>query len=243
MPRCQTRLAEMSGLPRETVTATQSRFHPRYGRSMGRELRAIDPDFPYHVISRGNNRGPIVFDAVDVELFIAELGRVATKYGWEVWSWCLMTNHFHVVARTPEGALSAGMQELNGNHSRRTNHRHGRNGHLVENRFFSVAVDSDAYAVTSNVYVVRNPVKAGLCKTPADWSACSYRATVGFEPAPRWLAVDAVLGLFGRDRDRAARAYRDYVHSGQVPVSDTIERLSRYEPRLPEAPARRLNAA
>jgi REP element-mobilizing transposase RayT len=210
---------------------------------MGRELRAIEPDFPYHVISRGNNSGPIVFDAVDVELFIAELGRVATKYDWEVWSWCLMTNHFHVVARTPEGALSLGMQELNGNHGRRTNHRHSRSGHLVENRFFSVAVDSDAYAVSSNIYVVRNPVKAGLCMTPADWSACSYRATVGLEPAPRWLAVDAVLGLFGKDRERAVRAYRDYVHSGQLPVSDTIEQLSRYEPPPPQAPPRRLRAA
>jgi REP element-mobilizing transposase RayT len=172
---------------------------------MGRELRAIDPDLPYHVISRGNNSGPIVFDAVDVEFFIAELGRVATKHDWEVWSWCVMTNHFHIVARTPEGALSLGMQELNGNHSRRTNHRHGRSGHLVENRFFSVAVNSDAYDVSSNVYVVRNPVKAGTPKTPANLSA---------------------------PRERAVRAYRDYVHSGQLPVSDTIEQLSRYEPPL-----------
>ena len=242
MPRCQTRFAEVSSLPRESVTATPGVFRPRYGRSMGRELRAIDPDFPYHVISRGNNSGPIVFDAVDVELFIAELGRVATKHDWEVWSWCLMTNHFHVVARTPEGALSLGMQELNGNHSRRTNHRHGRSGHLVENRFFSVAVDSDAYAVSSNIYVVRNPVKAGLCKTPGDWSACSYRATAGLEPAPRWLSVDAVLDLFGRDRERAVRAYRDYVHSGHLPVSDTIEKLSRFEPATRQ-PARRPKAA
>src|SRR5216683_4671394 len=122
------------------------------------------------------------------------------------------------------------MQELNGNHSRRTNHRHERSGHLVENRFFSVVVDSDAYAVSSIVYVVRNPVEAGLCETPADWPACSYRATVGLESAPRWLAVDAVLGLFGRDRERAVRAYRDNVHSGRLPVSDTIEAVARYEP-------------
>ena len=209
---------------------------------MGRELRVIDPHLPYHVITRGNNGGALVYDLVDIHLFVDELGRVATKHHWEVWAWCLMTTHFHIVARTPEGALSCGMQELNGNHSRRTNRRHDRSGHLVQNRFFSVAVDSDAYAVSSVVYVVRNPVKAGLCETPAAWPACSYRATAGLEPAPRWLAVDAVLALFGKDRERAVRAYCDYVHSGHLPVSDTIERLSRFEPASPR-PRPRLKAA
>ena len=206
---------------------------------MGREQRAIDPEIPYHVIAKGNNGGPLVYDLVDIDSFVAELGHVATKYRWEVWSWCLMTNHFHVVTRTLEGALSAGMQELNGNHSRRTNHRHDRSGHLFQNRFFSVAVDSDAYAVSSNIYVVRNPVEAGLCKTPADWPMCSYRATTGLDPAPAWLAVDAVLALFGPDRERAVSAYRDYVHSGHLPVSDTIEALSRFEPPIPVARDRR----
>jgi REP-associated tyrosine transposase len=200
---------------------------------MGRDLRDIDPSFPYHTVAKGNDGAPIVFDWIDVEYLVAELGRVATKYEWEVWSWCLMTNHFHVVVRSPEGALSLGMQELNGNHSRRTNHRHGRSGHLFQNRFFSCAVDSDAYAVSSNVYVVWNPVKAGLCKTPADWPACSYRATVGLEPAPPWLAVDAVLALFGRDKETAIRRYAEYVHSGRVLVSDTIEEVSRFEPAPP----------
>jgi putative transposase len=202
---------------------------------MGCELRVIDPDFPYHTVAKGNNGASIVFDGIDVASFVAELGRVARKYRWEVWSWCLMTNHFHVVTRTPDTALSAGMQELNGNHSRRTNHRHGRSGHLFQNRFFSVIVDSDAYAVSSNVYVVRNPVKAGLCKTPADWPACSYRATVGLDPAPPWLAADSVLALFGRDKKGAVRAYTSYVHSGHLPVSDTIEEVSRFEP-APERP-------
>jgi REP element-mobilizing transposase RayT len=207
---------------------------------MGRELRAIDPDLPYHVITRGNNGGPLVYDHHDVALFVDELGHVAKKYRWEVWAWCLMTNHFHLVARTAEGALSCGMQELNGNHSRRTNRRHGRTGHLVQNRFFSAAVDSDAYAVSSVVYVVRNPVKAGLCAAPAAWPASSYRATAGLEPAPGWLAVDTVLAMFGKDRKRAERSYRDYVHSGHLPVSDTIEKLSQFEPATQRP---RLNAA
>ena len=196
----------------------------------------IDPDYPYHVITKGNDDRPLVYDVRDRELFVLGLDQAATRHGWKVWSWCLMTNHFHLVVKTQESSLSRGMQELNGNHSRRVNRRHGRSGHLLRNRFFSAAVDSDAYAVSSNIYVVNNPVKAGLCTTPADWPWCSYRATVGLEQPPAWLAVDAVLGLFGRDRKKAIREYTDYVHSGHVPVSDTIERVSRFEP-APAEPA------
>ena len=203
---------------------------------MGRELRVIDPDFPYHVITKGNNDEALVYDARDAEHFVQGLGQVATRYDWEVWSWCLMTNHVHLVVRTRENSLSRGMRELNGNHSKRVNRRHGRSGHLLRNRFFSVAVDSDAYAVSSNIYVVKNPVKAGLCRTPAEWPWCSYRATVGLEQPPAWLAVGAVLGLFGRDRKKATREYMDYVHSGHLPVSDTIERVSRFEPAPPGPP-------
>jgi putative transposase len=199
---------------------------------MGRELRVFDPVLPYHAISRGNNGGPIVFDRLDVDLFVAELGRVAARYRLEVWAWCLMTNHFHVVFRAPEGGLSEAMQALNGNHGRRTNRRHGRTGHLVQNRFFSVALESDAHVVGAVVYVVRNPVTAGLAETAAGWPASSYRATAGLEPAPAWLAVSAVRALFGNDAERAVRAYRDIVHRGHLPVSDTIEAISRLEPAL-----------
>jgi len=194
---------------------------------MGRDPRVIDATFPYHVNSEGNNGGAIVFDWPDVENYMDELDRVATAYRWEVWSWCLMTTHHHLVVRAPEGAVSAGMQVLNGNHSRRTNRRHGWSGHLFENRFFSKVVDSDAYAVRANVYVVRNPVEAGVCETPADWLPCSYRATVGLDPAPPWLAVDALLALFGRDRERAVQHYIEYVHSGHGLVSDTIQATER----------------
>lgn len=220
-------------LPVDCVTAVPRPIRTRYRRHVGRDLRVIDPTFPYHLISRGNNGGQIVFDRLDVDLFVTELGRVATKHRFEVWAWCLMTNHYHLVLRAPYGGLSEGMQALNGNHGRRMNGRHGRTGHLVQNRYFSVPLEADAHAVTAVVYVVNNPVKAGLSQTAAEWPASSYRATAGLESAPAWLAVEAVRALFGRDSERAIRAYRDIVHRGHLPVSDTIEAISGLEPPAP----------
>jgi putative transposase len=192
----------------------------------------IDPDYPYHVVTTGNNGGRIVHDSIDCRMFRHDLDRAAEKYDWEVWAWCLMTNHFHLVVRTPTGGLSEGMQRLNGNNGRRMNRRHGRDGHLVRNRFFAKAIESEAHLDASVSYVARNPVKAGLCRTAASWPWSSYRATIGLEPAPRWLAVARVLQIFGADRNEAMRRYRDRVHSGHLPVSDTIEEVCREEPAV-----------
>jgi putative transposase len=197
---------------------------------VGRNRRAQDKETVFHVVTRGNNGERIVQDTLDREMFRAELHRVAVKYHWEVWAWCLMSNHFHLVVRTPQLGLSEGMQELNGNHARRMNRRHRRTGHLVQNRFFGIELETEAHAFAAVAYVARNPLKAGLCATAAAWPDSSYRATVGLEPAPPWLAVADVLELFGRDRRRAVAEYRDIVHSGHLPVSDTIEEVSRLEP-------------
>jgi REP element-mobilizing transposase RayT len=196
---------------------------------MGRGHRVIDADYLYHVGSRGNNGEAIVRDRGDCGAFLRDLDRVARKFDWEVWSWCLMTNHVHLVLRTPNGGLSQGMQQLNGNNGRRMNRRHGRRGHLVQNRFFAVPLESEAHMQAAIAYVARNPVKAGLCRTAAQWPYSSDRATVGLEPAPGWLVVSQVLALFGYDREHALTRYRDMVQSGHLPVSDTIEVVSRWE--------------
>jgi REP element-mobilizing transposase RayT len=197
---------------------------------MGHPLRSEDPAAVYHAISRGNNRGRIVWDHHDCASLTGELARVATKYGWEVLAWCLMTTHYHVVLRVPRGGLSAGFQQLNGNHARRTNRRYGRVGHLFENRFFSDVIAGAAHLVASVLYVARNPVRAGICSEAGMWADSSYRATAGLCDAPGWLALHEVLPLFGDERIEAQAQYARLVHYGHLPVSDTIERVMQVEP-------------
>ena len=188
---------------------------------MGRELRILDPDEIYHVTSRGNNRGLITFDRTDYACLQEQLAAAATKHRFEVFAWCLMPNHYHVVLRAPAGAISSGLQEINGNYARRTNRRHGRVGHLFQNRFYCGQITSDAHLISAILYVVRNPVTAGLCEHAGLWPDSSYRATVGLERAPRWLVVDQVLSLFGSSRESARAEFKRLVQSGQLLVSDT----------------------
>ena len=171
--------------------------------------------------SRGNNRGLITFDGTDRANLRGQLAAAATKHEWEIFAWCLMPNHYHVVLRAPEGAASSGFQELNGNHARRTNRRHGRVGHLFQNRFYCGELASEAHLISAILYVVRNPVTAGLCEHAGLWPDSSYRATVGLERAPRWLVVDQVLKLFGSTAESGRSEFARLVRSGQRLVSDT----------------------
>jgi REP element-mobilizing transposase RayT len=183
---------------------------------VGRDRRIIDPDSIYHVISCGSDRGPIAWDNHDFESLFRDLEKAAVRHAWEVFAWCAMTTHHHVVVRTPEGGFSQGFQLLNGNHARRTNRRHGREAHLFQNRPFALEVDSDAYLVAAILYVVRNPVEAGICTRASQWPYSSYRATVELAEPPPWLNVDALHELFG-----GAAEFARLVHNGHLPVSDT----------------------
>jgi len=77
------------------------------------------------------------------------------------------------------------------------NWRHGLEGHAFFRRFHSVLVESEAYLVDLTRYILLNPVRAGLCRTPGDWRWSSYRAMTGQEAKPAFLASDWLLEQFG----------------------------------------------
>ena len=79
---------------------------------MARPLRIQYPGAVYHVISRGNERKPIVRDDADREKRLDWLRRAVEMYGWQLHAFVLMTNHEHLFVETPQANLSAGMQYL-----------------------------------------------------------------------------------------------------------------------------------
>ena len=73
---------------------------------------------------RGNRRQDIVVDDLDRDTFFERIGLTVEKYGWQMLSSVLMTNHFHLFFRTPQPNLSRGMQFLLGGYVSWWNWRH-----------------------------------------------------------------------------------------------------------------------
>ena len=100
---------------------------------------------------------------------------VASGFEIELFSYVLMSNHYHLLLRTRRANLSRAMHWFAGTYTRRFNNRHGRSGHLFQGRFKSILVENDAYILQLSCYIHRNPLRAGLVKRLADYPWSSYR--------------------------------------------------------------------
>ncbi|MEH6570969.1 MAG: transposase [Halioglobus sp.] len=77
---------------------------------MARPLRIEFSGALYHVTSRGDGREDIFLDDSDREMFLGVLDQVYERFNWECHSYCLMSNHYHLLIETPEANLSQGMR-------------------------------------------------------------------------------------------------------------------------------------
>lgn len=186
----------------------------RKGRALPRPLRDQVEGGIYHLVSRGVRKLPIFTDDRDRERFLWLLDVTAERYGWQIHAYCLMTNHFHLLVTTPDPNVSAGMQYLNGRYCQWFNWRHSFEGHVVEKRFFSSLMKTDEQLLTVARYIVLNPVRAGMCRSAADWRWSSYSAmvkTLATVPRlSRWL-----LGLCHRELPKARERFAEFVRAGE----------------------------
>jgi REP-associated tyrosine transposase len=171
----------------------------------------------YHATVRGVDRQDIVRDDVDREIWVSLLARYVLECKAALHTWCLMTNHAHLLVQTPQPNIADLMQRLNSAYACRFNRRHGRVGHLYQDRYASILIVKESHLYEASRYVVLNPVRAGLCADPAEWRWSSYRATAGIVPPPPWLTTNGLLGHFGRGR------YAEFV--AEDPPAATLEGL------------------
>ncbi len=130
-----------------------------------------------HVMARGNARRDIVLDDGDRQQWTNVLERTVVARRWELFAFVLMSNHFHLLLRTPEANLSRGMHRmLSGFATWRVRcHRHS--GHLFQGRFRAQLIEDESYFWTVSRYLHLNPVRAKLVNHPRDWIGRATGAT------------------------------------------------------------------
>ncbi len=185
---------------------------------MARPPRLQVPDGIYHVTARGNERAAIVCNDTDRRAYVELLASTRERYGWRVLSYCLMSNHYHLLAQTPVPNLARGMRQLNGGYAQWFNRRYARVGHLFQGRYGARLVQADEHLLVVTRYIVMNPVSAGICRHPSAWRWSSHRATLGLDP-PGFLDIGALLAYFGPSREAARQQYRAYIEESDGELS------------------------
>ena len=144
---------------------------------MPRRARIVLQNVPVHIIQRGNNRQPCFFADEDYLRYLDWLAEYASKWGCQIHSYVLMTNHVHLLLSS-ERAEAGGllMKSLGQRYVQYVNRAYRRSGTLWEGRFRSCLVQEENYLLGCQRYIELNPVRANMVEHPAEYRWSSYRA-------------------------------------------------------------------
>ncbi len=147
---------------------------------MPRKPRFFIDNVPVHVVQRGHCRDAVFFDDQDYATYTHWLNDGAKRYQVSIHSFCLMTNHVHILL-TPKFAndLSRFMQFVGRQYVPYINFKYGKSGTLWEGRFKASLIDSESYLVNVMRYIELNPVRAAMVDSPAEYRWSSFKHNTG----------------------------------------------------------------
>lgn len=183
---------------------------------MPRQSRIDFPGALHHIIGRGIERRTIFADDQDCYNFIERLGTILTQSDTRCYAWALLPNHFHLLLRTGNKSISSVMRRLLTGHATYFNRRHGRCGHLFQNRYKSILCQEDAYLLELVRYIHLNPLRALRVKNLkqlARYPFSGHGILMGKHELS-WQETGAVLAYFGTKKKQARNAYRTFVAEG-----------------------------
>ena len=196
---------------------------------MARLPRLVIPGIAYHVTQRGNRRQQTFFEDADYALYRDLLAQSARRAGAEIWCYCLMPNHVHVIiVPSDEDGLRRTFADAHRRYTGFINARHRWTGHLWQGRFGAVAMD-EAHLAAAVRYVSLNPVRARLVAQARDWPWSSVAAHLAGRD-DTLVTVAPVLERYGAfadflgdpaDDEAAWKALRMSETSGRPLGSDT----------------------
>lgn len=170
---------------------------------MARQARKKSNTGTYHIMLRGIDRQLIFEDEEDKERFWETLRTYKKKSGYEVYGYCLMDNHVHLLMKFGVEDIEAAMKRIAVSYVYYFNVKHRRTGHLFQDRYRSIPVEDDAYFLTVLRYIHRNPVVEGICKKPEDYIWSSYRDYLRAGKTGDILSdTGLVLGMLGPETFR-----------------------------------------
>lgn len=161
---------------------------------MSRPKYIPSTDLPYHITARSHNKDafrlppelmwPLVCD---------ELTRLHFIHDFQILSFVLMPNHFHMITVTPKANLPEGMHSFMTHVSKQINAMTGNLNQNFGARHFRCLMTSHHYLLNAYKYVYRNPVKAGLCRRVEDYRYSSLQMYLGLQPIAYPLSEDCTL--------------------------------------------------
>jgi putative transposase len=175
---------------------------------MARPLRIEYPGAFYHVINRGLSRRNIFIEDKGRQSFLDLLSDITRLWKVEIYAYCLMDNHYHLLLSTPSAGLSRAMRHLDGIYTQKFNRVHHRDGPLFRGRYKAILIDAEEYFLSVVRYIHQNPLKASLVTDLDRYRWSSHWGYLNKKQCPDWLNTGSVFARFG-----GLKEYRKFMDS------------------------------
>ncbi len=156
---------------------------------------------------RGIGQQNIFVADEDYQKFLDILQKYHREIEYEIYAYCLMSNHVHLLIKEGKEPLSNTMKRIGTSYVYWFNWQYNRKGHLFQDRFKSEPVEDDTYFLTVLRYIHQNPLKAGLTQNIDSYKWSSYNEYNG---KVRMVNVDFVLAMIHEDKDKAMKSFRKF---------------------------------
>lgn len=177
---------------------------------MPRKPRVKSESGIYHIIMRGINRQTLFEDEYDCIKFIKVLERYKDICQYEIYAYCLMDNHIHLLLKEGKEPLETVMRRICGSYVFWYNKKYDRIGYLFQDRFKSEPVEDDEYFLTVLRYIIKNPIKAGITNRAKDYKWTNY---YDYIEENKRTDTDFVLDIFNEaNRACAVDDFIEYIN-------------------------------
>ncbi len=189
-----------------------------------------------HITQRAAGKEPLFLEDNDYLLMIGLLKQIAEKYRIEVYTFCMMPNHIHLLFRPEEGNLYDAMRDIFSQYAVRFNHKYERKGHLFGGPYRQAVCLDDTYLIAASLYIHWNPVRAGLVSDPLRyrWSSCRLYCD---DNAPMsFVKPGFILGLLSGEEGKRKKKYNLMLNRSNVlepgHVLEQEDAIERFRHRL-----------
>lgn len=180
----------------------------------------------YHITIRGIDKQDIFFNECDRRKFIDIIKETKENYNYDIYSYCLMDNHVHLVIYDKEGKLSKIMQSIQISYAFYFNIKYDRIGHLFQNRFFSSRVENRDYLKLVCRYIHQNPEKAGIANIE-DYKWSSYKEYID---KPKIINNKLLLSVFSENLESAKEEFIKFHNiNSDANKEEEIKNIIEYE--------------
>lgn len=143
---------------------------------MPRKARVESKTKIYHVMSRALNKQILFDDEKDYLKFLHIVKSTKSEIDFDLYGYCIMSNHYHLLIKDKSNKLSAIMNKINSRYANYYNLKNARAGYVFNDRYHSETVENVKYFLTCLRYIHQNPIKAGICNKTYEYKFSSIHA-------------------------------------------------------------------